>query len=354
MTRLDRYIGANVAIGFLAALGGLLAIFSVINLAEELSDTTGLYTPALAVWFVLMNLPSQAYELFGAAALVGSASGLALMASHNELVAIFAAGVSPRGVISAVLKTAVGLAVVAALLGELLAAPLSEQAAATRSIALSGGQSLATPRGIWAREGARFVNIRRSIADGSVVEDLYLYDFDEQSRLERVTHAQRAEYRDQRWLLRGVAEDLLSESGVVRKNLPEAEWTTVLTPEQLYFLTLPPDQLSLADLRSSVSSMRQRGESAQHHLLAFWHRMLMPLVAAIMVFLAVPVILSMPQRVPFGYRVALAALLGIGFQMLNQTFGSFGLVYGLNPFLSASLPTGVALASGIWRLRSAF
>lgn len=354
MNRIDRYIATNVGLGFLVALGALLSIFSVINLADELHDVgVGGYTSALAFWYVLMTLPSEAYELFGAAALVGSAAGLALMVSNNELVAIFAAGISPGRVIAAVLKTATGLALTAALLGEFVAAPLAEQATATRSVALSRGQSLSTARGIWAREGSRFVNIRRPVGDDGMA-DLYIYDFDEESQLQRVTHAGRATFTDGRWELSDVEEDILSDTGVVRKNLERSDWETVLTPEQLYLLTLPPEQLSLGDLRSSVASMQDRGESAQHHLLAFWHRVLMPVVAAIMVFLAVPVILSMPQRVPFGYRIALAALLGIGFQMLDQTFGSFGLVYGLNPFLSATIPTMIALGLGLWRLRLAF
>lgn len=352
MNRLERYIATTVVGAFLIALGGLLAVFSVINLTEELRDVgVGHYTLPLALWYVGMTLPSEAYELFSAAALVGGTAGLALLATNNELIAISAAGISPQQMVRAVLKTSILLATTAVLLGELMAAPMAEQALAARSIAMSSGQSLSTARGIWAREGSRFIHIQGP-ADPGAVGDIYFFDFDEERQLHKVTHAAEASFESQRWHLREVSEDLIEESGVIRKNFPEQDWDTHLTPEQLHLLTLPPEQLSVVELSQSVASMRQRGESPQHHLLAFWRRVTMPMIAAIMVFLALPVVLTMPARTPFGYRVALAALLGIGFQMINQTFSSFGLVYGLNAFACATLPAVVALGTGIWRLRA--
>ena len=51
-----------------------------------------------------------------------------------------------------------------------------------------------------------------------------------------------------------------------------------------------------------------------------------------------------------GRRIFFGAFLGIGFQMFNQTFASFGLVYGIAAGLSATLPTLFALGFGAWRL----
>lgn len=350
MTRLDRYLASNVLLAFSIALGGLLAVFSVVNLTEELRDIgTGQYNLPLALWFVAMTLPSEAYELFAAACLVGATGGLAWMASYNELVAVESAGVSPMHTLGGVLKTAGALALSAALLGEFVAAPLAESALQARSIALSGGQSLGTAHGIWMREGRRFINIRRP-SDGEV-SDIYMFDFDEAQELRKVTRAAGASHDDGGWQLSEVSEDLFEESGVIRKTLPAEEWQTVLTPQQLHLLMLPPEQLSLADLSASVAAIEKRGESAQQHLLAYWRRLTMPLVAAIMVFLGLPMVLSLPPRIPFGFRIAAAALAGIGFQMASQTFSSFGLVYGLNAFLCATLPAALALAVGLWQLR---
>ena len=70
----------------------------------------------------------------------------------------------------------------------------------------------------------------------------------------------------------------------------------------------------------------------------------MPIVTGIMVFLAIPFVLSALRGVALGQRIVAGSLVGISFQMFSHTFGRFGLVYGLDPFFSAVFPGGLALA----------
>jgi lipopolysaccharide export system permease protein len=115
-------------------------------------------------------------------------------------------------------------------------------------------------------------------------------------------------------------------------------------------LFLAPEELSIADLYRSIRSLSARGESPRRHQLAFWRRVLMPAVTGIMVFLAIPFVLTTLRGVTLGQRIVAGALLGIGFQMFNETFGQMGLVYGLDPIGSASLPALAALAFGVWQM----
>jgi lipopolysaccharide export system permease protein len=292
-------------------------------------------------------LPNEAYWLFPAAALLGTVNGLGALATSNEIVAMQAGGVSRLRLTGAVLVAAGILAVTAVALGEGLAGPLASHAHTRRSLALSGGLGLGTANGIWARDGSRIVNIRTTQPDGTL-RDLYVYDFEER-RLRAFTYAQTASWNAGKWTLNQPVEQEITVDGATTRRPPVEDLPTRLGPRQLGILFLPPEQLSLIDLMRTVGSLRERGEDSRLHEYALWRRASMPLIAAVMVFCAVPLVLEAGRRSTVGQRVAVGALVGIGFQMLNDTFARFGLNYGLAPMLTAFLPAVVVLAVGTWR-----
>lgn len=356
MKTIDRYIARTVIGGFLLALIALVAVFSVINFTQELKDAeSGGYGVFRAAWFVLMTLPNEAYHLLPAAALLGTVSALGGLAANSELVAMSACGI-PRGrLIRSVVQAAAVFVVGAALLGELVAAPLAQRARAQRSVLISGGKLLSTSHGIWARDGSRFVNIRAPRFDGADLGDVYIYDVGEGRRLRSFGHARTASYVDGQWSLSGLVEHELTDRGITRQEIDSTKWKTSLDPQQLRLLLLAPEDLSVPDLYRSINAFRRRGESPTRHQLAFWRRITMPIVTGIMVLLAVPFVLTAPRGVAFGQRIVAGALVGIGFQMLSQTFGRVGLAIGLAPWLTAVLPAAGVLAVALcWMRRAAW
>lgn len=347
---LDRYLAVAVAQSFLIALAILVAVFSVINATEELQQVrTGQYEIRQALWFVVLTLPNEVYGLLPAAALLGTLIGLGGLARHNELVAIAAAGVSQTRIIWSVLRLAAVLMVAGVLLSELIAAPLAYRARTARSVALSGGRTLTMAGGVWTRAGSSYVNMRTLLPDGAA-RDIYVYDFDDEHRMRRFTHAQSAIYADRRWRLEGLVDKVIDDDGVKTEQVAERSVGIELNPRQLGLMRIPPEELSLSDLYRGIGAARRQGERAEHLELAWWQRATLPLVTAVMVFLAIAIVLSSPRAVSLGRRIVVGALLGIGFQLFNQTFASFGFVYGLAPSLSAMLPAALALAFGAWRL----
>lgn len=350
MRTLDRYLAVTVAQYFLLALVTLVAVFSVINATEELQRVgTGQYGVGAALWYVLLTLPNETYAMLPAAALLGTLVGLGGLAYRNELIAIAAAGVSRARVVATVLAVAAVLTVVGALLNEFVAAPLNYRARTERSVALSNGLTLMMAGGIWTRAGSSFVNMRTLLPDGAA-RDIYVYDFDPEHRMRRFTYAQSATYADRQWTLEGLVDKVIADDGVQTEQVAARPVAIEMSPRQLGLMRIPPEELSLADLYRGIGAARRQGESAEHLELAWWQRSTMPLVIVVMVFLAVALVLSSLRLVTLGRRILVGALLGIGFQMFNQTFASFGLVYALPPLLTAILPASLALAFGMWRL----
>ena len=354
MKILDRYIAVTVGVSCLVSLTALLTVFSVMNLMQELKAIgTGQYGIRQALWFVLNMLPNEAYKLFPAAALLGTVLALGALVSRNEIVVMSSAGVSPGRLTWSVMQAGLALVALATVLGEFVAAPLAQQARTQRSLILSDGRTLTTTNGLWTRAGSQYINIRAPLPGGTL-RDVYVYDFDDQQRLRSFMHAQTASYRKDGWRLEGLVENRFTEDGVTTSQHTVRLWDTAMSPQELHVLSMPPEELSAIDLYRSMTSYRETDEGLQRHTLAFWRRTAMPLVTGIMVFLAIPLVLNGLQRAPPGKRILAGALVGIGFQILNDTFGSFGSAYGLNPLLSAVTPSILVLFFGLWWIRRAY
>jgi len=350
MPTLDRYVARTVVQNFLFALLTLVAIFFVINATEELQRVdAGSYGVRQAMWFVILMLPNEIYALFPASALLGNVIGLGGLAHRNELLAMASAGVSRTRLLWSVLQFTAVLVVAGALFSEVVAAPLAYRAHTERAVALSGERALTMTGGIWTRAGSSFVNMRTLLPSG-VARDVYVYDFDAQHRLRRFTHAQSATYTDRQWILENLVDKTIGDNGLVTEQVASRPVPIELNPRQLGLMQIPADELSLSDLYRAIGAARRQGESAEPMELAWWQRVTMPIVTVVMSFLAAALVLVSPRWTTLGRRILVGGLLGIGFQMFNQTFASFGLVYDLAPWLSALLPTSLALAFGMWCL----
>jgi lipopolysaccharide export system permease protein len=343
MKTIDRYIGMVLLQHFGFALAALLAIFSVLTLTEELrSSATHLVGVSHAVTLALLTVPAQAYALFPASALLGTVMGLGQMARHHELVALHAAGISRARLAASVLALAVVIAVVGTVLGEMIAAPLSQLAHKRRALASSGGRTLSPAAGMWVRDGARFVNIGHVHPDGSL-GDIFIYDFENVHTLRRFARARTATRHDGQWTLADVEESVFTSGGATTRHVATEAWDALIDPGRLKALWLQPEDISATDLHRTIGWLRLRGQSPLRYELAFWRRVSAPLYTVLMVMLALPVVLMAGARARIGEHIVVGAVLGMGFQMLQQTFSNFGLVAGLHPLLTALAPAGVAL-----------
>jgi lipopolysaccharide export system permease protein len=353
---LDRYVAGRTAKSIAVSLFGLVIVFSLIRFGQELRDVgTGAYGVLAATRYVVYTMPAEAFRLLTPAVLVGTAHAIGDLATHNETVAFAACGVSRLRLLAAVLQVVVAVGSFGLAAADLGASPLAQRARSDRAVALSAGRALATPSGLWARDGDRFVNIRRA-ANPRRLEGIYVYEFDRERRLQTFFHAERAFWRHGRWTLRDVVESEVGPQGVETHRVPERTWTTTLAPRQVATLQNPVEELSTVDLASAVESLGRRGESDRRYRAALWSRLAVPLEAIAMAILAVAFFSRPQERSRPGPRIVAAVLAGIGFQLVDEMVSRFALLSGAPaPVASLALP-GLALLAGLawWTPRPAW
>ena len=148
-----------------------------------------------------------------------------------------------------------------------------------------------------------------------------------------------------------MVESRFTQERVVTKHLAMRASSALPSREQLWLSLFPREDLSFADLRRQLTSLRARGENALRYESAFWFRLILPFSTLVMMFVAVPLVLAAPRTTSLGQRIVVAALGGIGFDLLARTFMQLGLVYGWGPVAGAVLPTAVALGLASWAFR---
>jgi lipopolysaccharide export system permease protein len=351
MKIIDRYIALMLCRTVFIALVVLLALFSFLSLIDQLEETgRGNYGVLKAIQYVLLIMPRLAYELVPIAAVIGSMAALGILSRNNELAVLRTSGVSRSRLGLSLGKGAIIIIIFAAVIGEFIA-PFSEQSAQyLRSIALTEQITMKTKYGFWSRDGMSFINIRKILL-GNQIEDIYIYEFDENDRLRTSTYAKRASYIKEQWLLEDIEQTLIGADKVENRQLKLAAWESLLNPHVINLVTIKPQYLTLWGLFDYIKFLRKNNQNSDRYEQALWSKIINPFTIILMILLAVPLVKSHSRMILLGQRIFIGCLIGIVFHICNQVSSQLGLVYSINPAISATTPTLLLFAATFWLMR---
>ncbi|TVQ87058.1 MAG: LPS export ABC transporter permease LptG [Chromatiaceae bacterium] len=350
MLILDRYLGAAVIGGTLLTLAVLLPLLGVFILADEMDAIgTGEYGLGAAMLFVTLSLPRYAYQVFPIATLIGALTGLGALAARSELVAMRAAGLSIARIVRGALLGGLALALTAVVVGEVVAPPAEQRAMALRTAAQTGDVVQMTGSGFWARDGNAFISIG-GISPGAEIEDIRIFEV-EGNWLRSVTHARRAFFRHQTWTLTEIRQTLLFADRMEVVEMEQAAWDSLLSPQLLRVIVVPPQVLPIWGLYRYVDYMRLTEQDPGPYQVAFWGKAVHPLLVLAMIFIAIPVLLGSARSTSTGTKVFFGIVIGIAFYLVSRTFAYLALLYQFNAALAALLPPLLFVLAALWVLR---
>src|SRR5262249_16002857 len=119
----------------------------------------GRYTVWSALWYTLLNLPQQAYELLPITVLIGSLLGLGSLARGSELTVVRSTGISVVRLGGTALIAAAVLIGAELILGEFLGPPLQQVAREQKAFSKLSNVSFGTGSGAWVRDGDLILNV---------------------------------------------------------------------------------------------------------------------------------------------------------------------------------------------------
>jgi lipopolysaccharide export system permease protein len=338
MKRIDVYLARTVIVNALLVLLVLTVLASVITFVGEIHNISGTYTIAEAARFTVYKIPGGMYDMFTIAVLLGALLGLGELAGHNELTVMRVAGVSvARLGLSAMLGGLV-LAVVCVILGELVVPGTEQRAEDRRAELVNARTNTLGVGGIWAKDGESFVNVR-AMTNRMLARGIYVYAVNPDRQLTSVTFSNAAAFDQAPPQLRGVRGTTMSVAGSSVYHYRNADWNTSLNPSIIGLFAVDSTALSAAGLYEYIGYLRDNHLDQERYVAEFWGHLAKPVALLLMLLLSLPFVFGPLRSSSTGQRMLVGMLIGIGFYVFNSMFMQSGVVFGINPVLTAWLPT---------------
>lgn len=352
MNLIARYVLKEVATASGFVFLALVLLFSFFDLASELGSIGRAgYGFAQAAMYVFLNLPGHVHEIVPIAALIGSLFALSRLVMNSEFTVMLASGVSSWRVAQLLALAGIGFAIIALVVGELVA-PWSEQAAqrlklrATESVVAQAFRS-----GLWVKDGNAFINAREVLPDTSV-RDLKVYEFSQNWELQRIMTAEKGSWRDEgKWTLGGVADTNFSKDGIQVSRTKSREWESVLGPDILGMLLVAPEKMSTPALIGYIRHLRENKQMTTRYEVALWTKMFYPLAIPVIMLLALPFAFHSPRSGGIAVKLFLGILAGLAFHFSNRLFAYVGLLNDWPPFFSAAAPSLIFLGVALYAIK---
>jgi lipopolysaccharide export system permease protein len=345
---LERYLARQIYAATAFVLVGFLGLFAFFDLIRELADLGKVeYHLPQVFTFVLLSLPTHAYELFPVVVLIGTLYVLAHLASNSEYTVMRASGLSPRRAAAILAKIGIAFVVLTFVIGEWVAPWSEEQAQKVKLRAMSSmiGQDLQS--GLWFKDEGSFINVREARQTNSLA-GVRIYDFDAEYRLHRITLAARGDYGGKGvWQLHEVVRTTFTPQGPRTESHPALEWHSRVTPDMLDALIVRPERMSAWALHKYTEHLAGNKQKTERYEIAMWKKVFYPAAALVMMALALPFAYMHARAGMVGLKVFLGIMLGIFFHMLNSLFAHIGLLQNWPPFAAAAVPSATFLAAGV-------
>jgi len=366
MKMLDRYIVRTILGAVLLVMVVLLILGALFVFIGQQGDIgVGHYTVADAMWYTLLNLPQQVYQLLPITALIGSLIGLGQLARGSEITVIRAAGVSVARLAGTALIAAAVLIAFEGVLGEFVAPQLQEAANQQKAFSKYNSVGFGGGAGAWVRDGDLILNVARQSGSRQFV-GMQVFELSPQHSVLSIGRAASATAAGHRtWMLGGYTESSfryqsvdppIAQPGCGQNPLqcrpPPVARVTASAPGRKMlqsnvtagFLGLAvqdPEQLTLSSLWQLIEYFHTNSLDARQYLFAFWSKVARTAAIAFSVLLALPFVLGSMRSAGSGTRVMLGLVIGLAFFLLQRLIDSGAIVFNLDPVILAWLPTAL-------------
>ena len=140
----------------------------------------------------------------------------------------------------------------------------------------------------------------------------------------------------------------ISSKQVFSSSQTNAEWKTSIDPDLLKVVVVKSENMSLYDLFMYVSFLKGNDQKSQSYELAFWSRLVNPLVTFVMLMVSIPFVVGVRRGMGVGGRMMIGIIIGMTFNIFDKMAGHVGLVYGVSPMLMSFLPSIIVFSGAVF------
>jgi lipopolysaccharide export system permease protein len=348
---LSAYVARQYAMWLLIYFFGIVCIIilvSAVDLLDRLASKD--VSLGIVVRMVFLKLPFLSQEVLPFTILFAGLSCFWRLTRTHELVVTRAAGISVWQILLPVLSVATLIGIVAVTLLNPLASVLLgrfEQMQAKYVRNQSSTLSVSST-GLWLRQadanGQSVIHARRVTHDPLVLDEVIVFQFEDQDRFVGRIDAARAELEPGRWVL---YEAWRTRPGSRTEFAERIEIDSNLTRDKILESFAPPETISFWSLPQFIELLNEAGFSAVRHKLQFHRLLATPFLLIAMVLLAATFSLRPQRRGNVTLVILSGVLAGFLLYFLSNFVFALGLSSRIPVVLAAWTPAGVSMMLGV-------
>lgn len=326
LKRFDVYVLRQVSRITLLTWFLLIALDFLLQWSAELDENQPLSLVAQAL---LWHIPEKTILFLPAALLIGSILGLGQLAKSHELTVMQSAGLSRTRLLYPVLGLALFGSASLLLLLEALSPRIQQQQAL-----LQRALGKETQRELWLQRERDYIRVQSLREDGRLA-GVELFRLEPEAML--YVQAESASYRNHGWLFHQAIQEHISMNAR-QHQLGDWFWAQDIAAEDWFHLQRYSLWQGLRESKQRLDFLKENNSYAAKEALQWWQRLLLPLTALTMVYLASPFVFGSQRQAAQGTRLLFGIVLGIAYYLVQTMLANLALLLHWSPALSALAP----------------
>ncbi len=311
---------------------------------------------AKTLTYYLYKLPAALQLFVPVASLMAVLLVLSSMSKQNEVLALFASGISTARVASTFVAAVAAISALSFLVFDHLVPPLNKkQKMLAQGLEANQDYNLFSTQGsFWYRSGDIIYHVGRFTPETATMEQVDIYQILPNQQLAKQSHARTAKYNPDRkhWILENGVDIDFNDSFPNTTPFKESVGAIPEKPTDFRTLRIQEDMMKLRDLRLYINRNQAYGMDMTQQRVNYHERLAMVFTPLIFVLLGIPFALhplknrSMPKSIAFCFLMVFIYLL-----MLRMT-SSIGKGGNIPPWVAGWAPNLIFMVAWFfWLLR---
>ncbi len=350
---LTREIFKYIAIVMITVVG----VYGAVDFFERIDNFMEAGLPFSRVFvFLIFKMPFITAQIIPVCILLAVLIVFGLMARNNEILALKSSGISVYQLLKPVLFLGFFFSIFLFLFSEVIVPVTIEKA---NKIWLKEvrkkAEVISREKNIWLKENHRITHIKYYDKSDQAIFGITLHYFDEKFRLIRRVDAKKGVFRNGRWTLYELMEQVLDiKTGEYKVVFHEERLEPLdLLPENLEIVVKKSEEMSFKELLAYIKKVESEGYDATAYKVDLYAKTAFPFVCLILCIVGMGI--AVKGKIKEGLAVGIAY--GIGIAFFYWVFYSFCLSLGygemLPPVIAAWTANVVFLCFGVFNLLNA-
>ena len=338
---------------FLLYLGLFVCLFMVLFVAIDFITNIRIYGETFLEAFATyaLKLPTVFYQMQAIGLFAANIMVLSSIFTRREYVVMVTSGVSLFKVYRPILALTLVLSLSFCVVYDMVQPTFYrlQQARSVYNFKTQKFQFSYMASDLWYRFDNTIYRVGAIYPDKQAIDDIQVYEFDEQFRLRRWVQAKFAEVEGLQWQFQqGTMVNYAADEITAPHPFDEVTLTLQQTFDDFKKIRTDPDYLHFDQLLAGLHQNRFRDSEAHRYFIAMLERLIYVLFPLILLFVGTPLITVNKRHFSLWVNIGMTFLLSLAFWTANQIWVTMGHAGKVSPLLAVmTIPVLFLMVGGV-------